>query len=49
MRAARRTGCRSISYTFTESTLFYKLAYDTAVLAREQGLKNNFVSNTISL
>jgi pyruvate-formate lyase-activating enzyme len=36
---------RSISYTFTEPTLFHKLAYDTAVLAREQGLKNNFVSN----
>ena len=45
VRAARRTGCRSISYTFTEPTIFYELAYDTAVLAREQGLKNNFVSN----
>jgi pyruvate formate lyase activating enzyme len=43
--AARATGCISISYTFTEPTIFYELAYDTAVLARQQGLKNNFVSN----
>jgi pyruvate formate lyase activating enzyme len=45
VRAARQTGCLSISYTFTEPTIFYELAYDTAVLAKEQGLKNNFVSN----
>ena len=45
VRAAKQTGCLSISYTFTEPTIFYELAYDTAVLARAQGLKNNFVSN----
>jgi pyruvate formate lyase activating enzyme len=43
--AALASGCRSISYTFTEPTIFYELAYDTAVLARKQGLLNNFVSN----
>ena len=43
--AALATGCQSISYTFTEPTIFYELAYDTAVLARERGLKNNIVSN----
>jgi pyruvate formate lyase activating enzyme len=43
--AAKATGCISISYTFTEPTIFYELAYDTAVIAREDGLKNNFVSN----
>jgi len=43
--AALATGCRSISYTFTEPTIFYELAYDTALLAREKGLMNNFVSN----
>ncbi len=43
--AAQDTGCLSLSYTFTEPTVFYELAYDTAVLARAQGLKNNFVSN----
>jgi pyruvate formate lyase activating enzyme len=45
VRAAKQTGCQSISYTFTEPNIFYELAYDTAVLAKEQGLKNNFVSN----
>ena len=43
--ATLATGCRSVSYTFTEPTVFYELAYDTAVLARESGLLNNFVSN----
>ncbi|KPK56144.1 MAG: radical SAM protein [Thiotrichales bacterium SG8_50] len=43
--AALKTGCQSISYTFTEPTIFFELAFDTAVLARERGLKNNFVSN----
>jgi len=38
-------GCRSISYTYTEPTIFFEYAYDTAVLARAAGLKNVFVSN----
>lgn len=45
VEAAKKTGCLSISYTFTEPTIFYELAYDTAVLAHEQGLLNNFISN----
>jgi pyruvate formate lyase activating enzyme len=36
---------RSIAYTYTEPTIFYELAFDTAVLARKRGLKNIFVSN----
>jgi pyruvate formate lyase activating enzyme len=43
--AALRSGARSIAYTYTEPTIFYELAYDTAVLARKRGLKNIFVSN----
>jgi len=43
--AAVATGSRSIAYTYTEPTVFYELAYDTAVLARERGLKNVFVTN----
>lgn len=43
--AALRTGAKSIAYTYTEPTIFYELAYDTAVLARAQGLKNVFVTN----
>ena len=38
-------GCRSISYTYTEPTIYFEYAYETAVLARAAGLKNVFVSN----
>ncbi|MCE5277076.1 MAG: AmmeMemoRadiSam system radical SAM enzyme [Planctomycetaceae bacterium] len=43
--AAKSYGCASISYTYTEPTVFFELAYDTAVLAREAGIGNCFVSN----
>jgi len=43
--AALRRDCQSISYTYTEPTIFFEYAYDTARLAREAGLKNVFVSN----
>lgn len=39
------SGCRSISYTYTEPTIFYEYAFDTAVLAHQAGLKNVFVTN----
>lgn len=42
---ALRKGAKSIAYTYTEPTIFYELAYDTAVLARARGLKNVFVTN----
>lgn len=42
---AQQNGCASISYTYTEPTIFFELAYDTARLARECGIKNCFVSN----
>jgi len=45
VRVAREEGCRSISYTYTEPTIFFEYAHDTAVLAREAGLANNFVTN----
>jgi len=35
----------SISYTYTEPTIFMEYAQDVGRLAREQGLKNVFVSN----
>lgn len=43
--AAAASGCASIAYTYTEPTIFYELAYDTAVLARSRGLRNIFVTN----
>ncbi|MBI5453745.1 MAG: AmmeMemoRadiSam system radical SAM enzyme [Deltaproteobacteria bacterium] len=42
---AVETGCSSVSYTYTEPTIFFEYAYDVAVLAREKGLKNVFVTN----
>src|SRR3990170_892106 len=35
----------SLSYTYTEPTIFFELAYDTARLAVDAGLKNVFVTN----
>ncbi|MEW6615049.1 MAG: AmmeMemoRadiSam system radical SAM enzyme [Thermodesulfobacteriota bacterium] len=37
--------CKSISYTYTEPTIFFEYAYDTAELAHKQGIKNVFVTN----
>jgi pyruvate formate lyase activating enzyme len=42
---AKATGCESIAYTYTEPTIFYEFAYDTAALAHREGIKNVFVSN----
>lgn len=42
---ALASGCSSISYTYTEPTIFFEYAYETAVLARAAGLKNIFVTN----
>ncbi len=43
--AARRAGCQSIAYTYTEPTVFFEYAYDTARLAHETGLANILVTN----
>lgn len=45
VREAEITGCESISYTYTEPTIFFEFAYDCARLAWEKGIKNVFVSN----
>jgi len=42
---AKKHDCQSISYTYTEPTIFFEIAYDTAKLAKEQGLANTFVTN----
>jgi pyruvate formate lyase activating enzyme len=42
---AKRKGCGSISYTYTEPTIFYEYAYDVAKLAKKEGIGNNFVTN----
>lgn len=45
VEAALEEGCRSISYTYTEPTIFYEYARDCARLATREGLKNVFVTN----
>ena len=42
---AKSHGCQSISYTYTEPTIFYEYAYETSKLAKEKGLANVFVTN----
>lgn len=42
---ALQSGCSGISYTYTEPTIFFEYAYDTAKIAHEQGLFNTFVTN----
>ncbi len=45
VEAAATHRAKSISYTYTEPTIFFEYAYETAVLAHERGLKNVFVTN----
>jgi pyruvate formate lyase activating enzyme len=43
--AAEAEGCRSIAYTYTEPTVFFEFALDTARRAHARGLRNIFVTN----
>jgi pyruvate formate lyase activating enzyme len=45
VREALRTGSASIAYTYTEPTVYFELALDTARIAVSEGLKNAFVTN----
>ena len=42
---AKQSGAKTIAYTYTEPTIYFELAYDTAKNAVENGLKNVFVTN----
>jgi len=42
---AKSAACAIMAYTYTEPTIFYEFALDTARLAQGEGLKNVFVSN----
>jgi pyruvate formate lyase activating enzyme len=42
---AKKSGSKTIAYTYTEPTIYFELAYDTAKIALENGLKNVFVTN----
>lgn len=43
--AAVDTGCESVSYTYTEPTVYIEFALDTMKIARKEKLGNVFVSN----
>jgi len=43
--AAKSRNCLSIAYTYTEPTIFFEYAYETAKLAKEAGIYNVFVNN----
>jgi pyruvate formate lyase activating enzyme len=43
--AAQQANCSSIAYTYTEPTVFFEYAYDTARLAHKAGLANVYVTN----
>jgi pyruvate formate lyase activating enzyme len=45
VQRAIHAGCISISYTYTEPTIFLEYALDVARLAHRAGLKNIFVTN----
>jgi len=45
VKLAKKYNCKSISYTYTEPTIFFEYAYDTAKLAKKEGIDNNFVTN----
>ncbi|MFH1054794.1 MAG: AmmeMemoRadiSam system radical SAM enzyme [Candidatus Altiarchaeota archaeon] len=45
VEGALASGCSSVSYTYTEPTVYMEYALDTAKIAVDKGLKNVFVSN----
>jgi pyruvate formate lyase activating enzyme len=45
IRLAKQNNCKSIAYTYTEPTIYFEFALETARLAKEAGLYNIFVSN----
>ena len=45
VKMAKQNNCLSIAYTYTEPTIYFEYAYDTAKIAHENGLLNVFVTN----
>lgn len=45
VKLAKKAGCESISYTYTEPTIFFEYALEIAKLAKKEGLLNIFVTN----
>jgi len=45
VRQAKKNGCKTIAYTYTEPTIYFELAYETAKIAHAFDIKNIFVTN----
>jgi len=45
IRGAIKNNCKSISYTYTEPTIFFEYALTTAKIAKENNISNVFVTN----
>ncbi|MFQ6009692.1 MAG: AmmeMemoRadiSam system radical SAM enzyme [Candidatus Aenigmatarchaeota archaeon] len=45
VRIAKQNNLQGIAYTYTEPTIFFEYAHDTALLAKKNGLYNVFVTN----
>jgi pyruvate formate lyase activating enzyme len=45
VQRAKRAGCPTIAYTYTEPTVFFEYAYDIAQRANAQGIHNVMVTN----
>jgi len=45
VKKAKAKGCKTIAYTYTEPTIFFEYALDTAIRAHEKGIYNVFVTN----
>jgi pyruvate formate lyase activating enzyme len=45
VQAAKKSRCQSISYTYTEPTIYFEYAFDCSVLAKKEGIGNVFVTN----
>ncbi len=45
VKNAKANKCETIAYTYTEPTIFFEYAYDTAKLAKQNGIANVFVTN----
>jgi pyruvate formate lyase activating enzyme len=44
IEACKSESCESIAYTYSEPITFYEYTYDSAVLARQEGIKNIMVT-----
>lgn len=45
VETAKRAGVNSISFTYTEPTVFYEYMYDISKLAQKEGIRTSIVSN----